>query len=284
MKKIDILGVSHAYDFHCDRIDDDDPVLVFVHGWLLSRLYWQPIIQSLAPSVPCLSYDLRGFGDSEANGTSDYSLAAYARDLDILLQKLEIKKAWLVGHSLGGSIALWAAKLASDRVAGVICLNSGGGVYLKEEFDRFRAAGQQLVKFRPNWLLKVPGIGLLFSRIMVSNPLPAPWGRQRAIDLIRADRDAALGSLLESTTEAEVKLLPQIVCELEIPIYFLAGARDTVMEPKYVRHLASYARFSSPDKSNVIEIPNCGHLSMVEIPDLVSSKISLILGAGSALF
>lgn len=276
MNSIDILGVPHAYDLTSEPKSQEDPVLVFIHGWLLSRLYWQPIIKSISGIYPCLSYDLRGFGDSGVSATNGYSLAAYARDLDILLQELNIKKAWLVGHSLGGSIALWGAKIASSRVAGVICLNSGGGVYIKDEFDRFRAAGQQLVKYRPSWLPNLPGIDLLFSRIMVKTTLDSRWGRQRAIDLVRADRNAAIGSLLDSTTEAEVNLLPQVVSELNVPIYFLAGAEDKIMETKYVRHLASYSK--SIDLDNVIEIPLCGHLSMVEVPDLVSSKISAILG------
>lgn len=280
MKNIDILGVSHAYDLTSDRPIDRTPVIVFIHGWLLSRLYWQPAIASLSSIATCLSYDLRGFGDSEISPTNkDYSLAAYARDLDILLQKLNLKNVWLVGHSLGGSIALWGAKIASDRVSGVICLNSGGGVYIKDEFERFRNAGRQLVEFRPAWLPNLPGIDLLFSRIMVEKPLPRHWGRQRAIDLIRADRNAAIGALLDSTTEAEVKLLPEIVSQLNIPIYFLAGAKDRIMEAKYVRHLAGYSRF----KDNVIEIPNCGHLSMLEVPDLVSSKIAFILQTNSNL-
>jgi 2-succinyl-6-hydroxy-2,4-cyclohexadiene-1-carboxylate synthase len=42
-------------------------VLVFVHGWLLSRGYWQPLIDRLSPHYQCLSYDLRGFGRSAAD-------------------------------------------------------------------------------------------------------------------------------------------------------------------------------------------------------------------------
>lgn len=285
MQTINILGVPHAYDLTPSSSNASTPVLIFIHGWLLSRQYWLPLIEQLAPDYPCLTYDLRGFGDSQQleKGASDnqtsslYTLEAYAQDLKILLQQLDIQRAWLIGHSLGGSIALWGADIFPERVQGVICLNAGGGIYLKEEFERFRAAGKQLVKRRPSWLAYVPLIDVLFARIMVASPLERRWGRQRVLDLMRADTAAALGSLLDSTTENEVHLLPQIVARLQQPVYFFAGEQDTVMEPKYVQYLASFHKLFDYQGKNVIELPNCGHMSMVEKPEIIGQKLLNIL-------
>jgi 2-succinyl-6-hydroxy-2,4-cyclohexadiene-1-carboxylate synthase len=297
MATIDILGATHAYEL-TPPTASDTPVLVFIHGWLLSRSYWQPLIERLMPNYQCLIYDLRGFGDSQFQGdnfsktslplqlelaadvelsAASYTLAAYAADLGILLKKLNLDRVWLIGHSLGGSIALWGALKIPERVSGVICLNAGGGIYLKEEFDRFRAAGQELLKRRPRWLCSVPLLDLLFTRAQVARPLTRQWGRQRVIDFVAANQEAALRSLLDSTTEAEVHLLPQVVSKLEQPAYFIAGAKDKVMEPKYVRHLASFHPLFQGCGENVVEIPECGHMAMVEQPDAVALEISQIL-------
>lgn len=300
MATIDILGTPHAYELTAPT-PNRSPVLVFIHGWLLSGSYWQPLIERLAPDYQCLVYDLRGFGDSQSQSdktqgrqlklnselldssdplslsNSSYTLAAYAKDLDILLQQLGIDSAWLIGHSLGGSIALWGASVASERVKGVICINAGGGIYLKEEFDRFRAFGQRLVKRRPRWLCYVPLMDLLFTRAQVARPLARRWGRQRIIDFVVANPEAALRALLDSTTEAEVHRLPQVVSQLKQPVYFIAGAKDTVIEPKYVRHLASFHKLFGDCGENVIEIPGCGHLAMIEQPDAVDTEIRNIL-------
>ncbi len=286
MPTIDISGVPHAYELTAPSAKPSTPVLIFIHGWLLSRQYWLPLIDKLSPDYPCLTYDLRGFGDSQPldnfsledyNSSSPYTLEAYAKDLIILLEKLNIQRGWLIGHSLGGSIALWAADLCPEKIQGVVCLNAGGGIYLKEEFERFRLAGQQLVKYRPSWLCRVPLIDLLFSRMMVAKPIDRQWGKQRVIDLMRADSEAASGSLLDSTTENEVHLLPQIVSRLAQPVYFFSGDKDTVMESQYVRYLASFHELFQYQGQNVIDIPDCGHLSMVEHPDLLGEKMLNIL-------
>jgi 2-succinyl-6-hydroxy-2,4-cyclohexadiene-1-carboxylate synthase len=296
MASINILGVPHVYDLTAATASPS--VLVFIHGWLLSRQYWQPLIDRLSPDYQCLSYDLRGFGESQdssdhqdmpaapvelvdeaiaTSSASKYTPAAYAQDLAILLKQLNITNAWLVGHSLGGSIALWAGHQLPDAVQGVICLNAGGGIYLKEEFERFRSAGAKILKFRPRWFSQLPLIDLLFTRATVARPIERIWGRQRVIDFVMANPQAALGALLDSTTEAEVHYLPRVVSRLQQPVYFMAGAEDPVMEPKYVRHLASFHPSFRVCGDNVIEIPHCGHMAMVEQPDTVVAQLRSIM-------
>lgn len=314
---VNILGFPHAYELSAPT--DSSTVLVFVHGWLLSRAYWQPLIENLSQSYQCLTYDMRGFGESQmtlaevaiaqrpvmetaaigaapnlsllgnsdplpANGalSTSYGPAAYAQDLVLLLQTLNISNAWLVGHSLGGSIALWAAERSPERVAGVVCINAGGGIYLKEEFEKFRSAGQQLINFRPAWLSYVPFLDRLLTRLNVAQPLDCRWGKQRLQDLLCAQAEAAIGTLLGSTTEAEVHLLPQVVSRLRQPVHFIAGANDTVMEPQYVNHLASFHPSFEACGNNVSTIPDCGHLAMVEQPDAAANEIRAILAKHDA--
>lgn len=299
MAMIEIMGVRHVYEL--TNPTSFPHTLVFIHGWLLSRGYWQPLIERLAPDYQCLAYDLRGFGQSHSvaigssvshddynlngrdlngDGTStapSYTPSAYAEDLADLLEKLKIESAWLIGHSLGGTIALWGARLMPERVKGVICINAGGGIYIKEAFEQFRTAGQKVLKFRPRWLSQMPLIDLVFTRANVASAIARSWGRQRIIDFVVAHPEAAIGALLDFTTEEEINRLPQLVSQLEQPVYFLAGANDKQMEPKYVRHLASFHPLFQGCGDNVIEIPDCGHLAMLEQPDIVATQIRVLL-------
>ncbi|MEO1620359.1 MAG: alpha/beta hydrolase [Cyanobacteria bacterium J06632_3] len=314
-----IKGISHAYELtdaltasesvlETDAVVNTDvKTLVFIHGWLLSRAYWRPLVAQLSSRYRCLTYDLRGFGDS-AHVPSDYapvprqiplppghnfpgeydrstemyeasafSLAAYAQDLSALLDHLGIEKAWLLGHSLGGSIALWAAYLLPERIQGVICINAGGGIYIPEEFEKFRSAGQQMVKFRPSWLPQLPILPRIFSRVMVKNPLAVDWGKQRLQDFVRANGQAATGSLLETTTEDDVHLLPQVMRQIKQPVYFITATEDTVMPPRYVRYLASFhPQFC--ESSSVFELADCGHMAMIEQPGAVGEIVRTVVG------
>jgi pimeloyl-ACP methyl ester carboxylesterase len=313
VETVEIRGVPHAYELTSPT--GIGVVLVFVHGWLLSREYWQPVIEQLSPVYQCLSYDLRGFGESQCRSlptlapkssydlqrqpspasldraeesivetatavldlADDYRPIAYAQDLIQLLQALNITNAWLIGHSLGGSIALWAADQHPSSIRGVVCINSGGGIYLKEEFERFRAVGQQLVKMRPRWLCHMPLVDVMMTRMNVARPIARRWGRRRLLDLVAADPEAALGTLLDSTTEAEVHRLPQVISRLEQPVHFIAGTQDDIMEPQYVSHLASFHSLFQSCGDNVVQIPDCGHLAMVEQPNIVAKQIDRII-------
>ncbi|NUN63320.1 alpha/beta hydrolase [Pseudanabaena biceps] len=277
MSTVTIRGAKHHYiltNSVSSEAQSNQPLTIaFLHGWLLSQTYWQPLIDQLQPNFQCLSYDLRGFGQSELGDSCEYSLRSYAKDLELLLDNLGIKQVWLVGHSLGGAIALWAAHLLGDRVLGVICLNAGGGIYIKEEFEKFRAAGKMILRLRPQWLPSLSLVHQQFAKDSVLEPLTAAWGKQRAIDFVSAKYEAAKGTLLDSTSEEEVHKLPQILSELSQPIYFVTGANDTIMEPKYVRHLASFHPSFNGYGENVFELPNCGHMGMLEQTDLLHKII-----------
>ena len=278
MATVELYGTVHHYTLYRPPDGASEGTLVFIHGWLLSDCYWHPLMRQLASRFTCLSYDLRGFGNS-APGRADYRLSAYAEDILTLIERLDLTRVWLVGHSLGGSIALWAAHLAPQRVRGVVCLNAGGGVYIRKAFEQFRGAGQQMVRYRHPLLAALPLLPTVFSRMMVRQPLGQRWGRQRLMDFIRANADAARGALLESTTRAEVHQLPQIVANLAQPALFVAGAQDTVMQPRYVRHLASFHRQFG--QGNLLELDDCGHFAMLERTTAVAQTLSDFIKAHS---
>lgn len=333
MPNVDVLGVLHAYDLsvpasldaQADLKNDANAVeisdsetdiprinkpetVVFIHGWLLSRAYWQPLIAEL-PNCQCLTYDMRGFGQSEGDSaqtadsprtiplpgnldwspseppyTNDgFSLAAYAQDLEALLDALNLDDVWLMGHSLGGSVALWAAYLFPERVKGVICLNAGGGIYIPKEFEKFRGAGQQMVKYRPQWLTKLPILPRVFTKAMVHKTLALKWGKQRLQDFICADRAAAEGALLASTTQEEVLQLPQLMGALKQPVHFITATQDSIMPPRYVNYLASFHRDFRKNslRGMVSEIADCGHMAMVEQPEAVAAIVIRFMSAQS---
>lgn len=112
----------------CGSAGDVDVVLL--HGWVASAYSFRHQLRMLpALGARCVAVDLRGFGLSDKpRGRGSYSMEAYVADLDALLDALSIRRAVLIGHSMGGGIALTYAIRRADRVRGLALLCPTGVV------------------------------------------------------------------------------------------------------------------------------------------------------------
>jgi len=92
------------------------PMVVFIHGWTHNISVWDDQVPAFKSRYQVVRYDSRGFGKS--TGFADES--AEPQDILVLLEALHVKKAYIVGHSRGGSVALRFANAYPDRVAGLV--------------------------------------------------------------------------------------------------------------------------------------------------------------------
>ena len=118
-----VRGLAH----HVTRWgpESDDPV-VLLHGWADTADTFQFLVDALEGDWPLVAFDWRGFGRSAWSGT-DYWFPDYFADLDFLLDSLcPAGPARLVGHSMGGNIALLYAGIRTERVRSVVSLEGFG--------------------------------------------------------------------------------------------------------------------------------------------------------------
>jgi pimeloyl-ACP methyl ester carboxylesterase len=101
------------------------PPILFVHGMMSSRSTWADQWDRLAVDHRVLAPDLFGHGES-AKPVGDYSLGAHAASLRDLLDALGLTSVCVVGHSLGGGIAMQLAYLFPERVERLVLVSSGG--------------------------------------------------------------------------------------------------------------------------------------------------------------
>ena len=101
------------------------PVLLFIHGLLGSQKQWAHLVDELDEDHRLIVPDLFGHGES-AKPVGDYSLGAHAATLRDLLDRLGIEQVTLVGHSLGGGIAMVFSYLFPERVERLVLVASGG--------------------------------------------------------------------------------------------------------------------------------------------------------------
>ena len=107
------------------RIAGEGPPLLLIHGIGDSSRTWEQIIPLLAREHLVIAPDLLGHGGSD-KPRADYSVAAYANGMRDLLAVLDIDKVTLVGHSLGGGVAMQFAYQYPERVERLALVSSGG--------------------------------------------------------------------------------------------------------------------------------------------------------------
>ena len=107
------------------RIAGSGPPVVLVHGMLNSSSHWRSVALNLAGEHTVIAPDLIGHGDSAAP-RGDYSLGAHAASIRDLLAAVGIGRATLVGHSLGGGVAMQFFYQFPQRVERLALVSSGG--------------------------------------------------------------------------------------------------------------------------------------------------------------
>ena len=96
-----------------------EPALVFVHGWCCDKRYWKFQVPHFANQYKVVTIDLAGHGDS-GRGREDYTIEAFGGDVVAVVEKLRLDKVILIGHSLGGTVIIEAARQMPGRVIGCV--------------------------------------------------------------------------------------------------------------------------------------------------------------------
>ena len=98
--------------------------IICIHALTANHLCWASVADLLSPAHRLIAYDLRGRGESD-KPDKGYNLAIHGEDLEALLDHFELKKAILVGHSLGANIALRFAATRPQRVERLVLIDGG---------------------------------------------------------------------------------------------------------------------------------------------------------------
>lgn len=132
-----MVGVEVNY-----RVDGQGPALYMVHGIGARKTTWDALIDGLKHDFTCVSYDLRGHGDSPQPPTP-YSLDDLVDDLEALRQKLGHDRIHIVGHSLGGMIGPAYARAYPDNTSSVTLLSTAAG-RSDEDSAKLKAVGDAM--------------------------------------------------------------------------------------------------------------------------------------------
>lgn len=96
--------------------------VVLIHGWTCDHTLWEAQAAALSARYRVLAVDLPGHGRSEP--APDYSMRRFARAVRAVLEKEKVRRAVLIGHSMGGAVMLEYARLHPDSVQAIIAVDA----------------------------------------------------------------------------------------------------------------------------------------------------------------
>ncbi|WP_167577815.1 alpha/beta fold hydrolase [Ammoniphilus sp. YIM 78166] len=136
MSKELVNGFQMAYE----KLGDGNRTLLLIHGNLGSKRWWNLVKEELAQRYTVYSVDLRGCGESE-KPNHGYSLPQYGDDVLAFMDLKGIRSCSVIGHSMGGAIAVDLASKAGDRIEKMLLLNPApiyGYVTSDEKYDMIK--------------------------------------------------------------------------------------------------------------------------------------------------
>lgn len=257
-------------ELHGDRVafrdQGEGEVLLLIHGMAGSSETWRSVIPPLAKKFRVIAPDLLGHAES-AKLRTDYSLGAFAVWLRDFLDELGVSRATVIGHSLGGGVAMQFVYQHPDYAQRLILISSGG-------------LGPDV-----GWVLRLlsaPGAELVLPVIAptpvlsVGNKLRS-WLRGAGI---QSPRGAELWNAYSSLSDGEtrqsflktlrsvvdyrgqaVSALNRLQLREELPVMAIWGERDGIIP---VDH--AYAAHEARTDARLEVLPDVGHFAQVEAP------------------
>jgi pimeloyl-ACP methyl ester carboxylesterase len=232
--------VVHGYR-RAFRLAGAGPPLVLIHGIGDSSATWAPVIGELARRHLVIAPDLLGHGSS-AKPRADYSVAAYANGVRDLLGVLGVERATLVGHSLGGGVAMQFAYQFPERTERLVLVGSGGaGPDVTPVLRAMTLPGAAMALH----LLRLPGARLQVGVVVAALRALGTGLGQDGADLLRmvdALPDATARAAFIRTLRAVVDWRGQVVTWLDrcyltrgMPTLLVWGERDAIVPVAHAR-------------------------------------------------
>ena len=246
----------------------EGPAIVLIHGITSSSRTWRDVMVNLAKDHTVIAPDLLGHGRS-AKPRGDYSLGAYASGVRDLLAVLGIARCTIVGHSLGGGIAMQFAYQFPERLERLVLVDSGG---LGEEVSiALRAATLPGAELVLPLLFSSPlrQAGLAVRRALARiglHPNANIEGIAQGLDSL-GDRDARRAFVHTARSVIDpagqrIDARDRLYLSEHVPVLLVWGTRDPILP---VRH--GYEAHDLMPHSRLELFPDAGHFPFNDDPE-----------------
>ena len=240
-------------------------VILMIHGFGADKDNWVRLCDKMPETYRILVPDLPGHGESESDPSLTYTVANQARWLYEFMESLHIKKAHLIGNSMGGAISIRLTCDHPEKISTLALLDSAGVFKTESEFI-------QMVKKGDNPLVVSNKDDFVRLKNLVMEKKPYIPG---AIFDVLAERKIARKTLDEkifTDMQADILSVSDHLSELALPTLIIWGDHDRVL------HVDNAQVFHEKIKGSRLAVfENIGHLPMLEDPKKTAATYSSFL-------
>jgi pimeloyl-ACP methyl ester carboxylesterase len=248
--------------------------LVLIHGIGHRRQAWNPVFDRLAQTYDVIAVDLAGFGESEPYpaGTA-YNMDNACEILEQNFEEWGISKPHVVGNSLGGAIAL---ELGARGLASSVTALSPAGFFrgLDRLIAFFSLILLKLASYLPAGVVQ-PTLRSSRGRHLIGRTLFEHGERLSAEEIIGDSAALRNGSAFFPTLMAGVGY--HFATPVPVPTTIAWGTRDRILP--YAQSALAQERLPSAEH---VALPNCGHVPMVDDPELIVRVIDRTVASAAA--
>jgi pimeloyl-ACP methyl ester carboxylesterase len=249
-------GVPIFYEVH----GKPRPTLVFIHGWSCDRTYWRDQIDAFSGDHRVVTLDLAGHGASGSD-RSVWSIPNFAHDVAAVVKALDARDVILIGHSLGGPVALEAGLLLPDRVSGVLAVDAFFDEWADPSMTKF------VDQLRPDFATRTRAF---VRKAMFLPTSPTALADSIADDMASAPSEIALPAIDSLLAWARDRQ-DAAVSSLAAPIGVIVAEGRLPATTRFQR-----VRGTAP-AVGIEEMPRVGHFLMREAPEAFNAQLRAML-------
>lgn len=239
--------------------------IVFIHGFPYDHSMWKKQINYLSASYYCISYDIRGFGES-TNSDGQHTMEMFVDDLEMIIDEMMLDKPVICGLSMGGYISLRALERFQNKLfAAILCDTRSQADDNQGRLKR--AAAIKRINF---------GEQKEFVKEFITNCFGENF-KQNFFDELQSiveysqtfEPKGIKGGLLAMLSRTDTTTFLE---KIEIPTLLICGKYDTLTPPSVMKDM-----YHKIKNAEFVEIQNAGHMVPIENPNEVNSAISKFL-------
>jgi pimeloyl-ACP methyl ester carboxylesterase len=249
----------NAPNLHLQEWGHGSVACFLIHGFGDGGFVWNDFAQILARQCRAIAIDLRGHGDSGWDTVAEYGMSVHLADVAYAINVLRLNSILLIGHSMGGDLAMRLAALNPQILVGLIVVDSGPELdeaaieHIRKEFIVEHQSYATLSEYAE----------LLKKKRMFSNPARLERFARNSLRPVttggyRLKSDPAMG-VPEASAESDLPDLWAVLRQITSPTLIIRGIASSVLRPSVARRMENVLH-----RGQLVSINKAGHAVMID--------------------